>query len=442
MNDASRPVLVRDFRRIGVLACVLLVTLRLFIGWQFLYEGLWKLDTQDSASPWTSGGFLKNAQGPFREMFRGMTGDPNDELWLDPQYMQTKWTDWAARFADHYKLDDETRQRLSDMIVGPEVFAAVLEKLPAGAKIPDSLQDSVRFDAKRKRLYVDGKQHLLPAEKFKLISQAKMPASREADPAAWDTGKAFMDAVEKAYDRNTRLSYLERLQVALGTADPERGRLVFSNFKGTLGTEAPEDIGFYYRKLLADYEAERQASAGLEFEQRHLARTWSEIQELRAELVNPVRALENQLHEQARGLLNQQQLAQGPLPEPWTDQRIADALAIWALIILGLLLIAGLGTRAAAVAGAGMVLSFYLVWPPFPGVPADPGPEHAYIVNKNLIEVAALLALAALPSGQWFGVDGLIYRGWQWARTRRRSSKEVVPRGKPANTQRPVRVSK
>ena len=63
------------------------------------------------------------------------------------------------------------------------------------------------------------------------------------------------------------------------------------------------------------------------------------------------------------------------------------------------MLLAGFGTRAACIAGAGMLLSFYLVWPPWPGVPVDPSPEHAFIVNKNLIEVAALLALAALPTG-------------------------------------------
>ncbi len=55
-----------------------------------------------------------------------------------------------------------------------------------------------------------------------------------------------------------------------------------------------------------------------------------------------------------------------------------------------------------------MVLGFYLAWPPWPGVIEAPGPDHALVVNKNLIEVTALFALAALPTGRWFGVDGLL----------------------------------
>jgi len=49
--------------------------------------------------------------------------------------------------------------------------------------------------------------------------------------------------------------------------------------------------------------------------------------------------------------------------------------------------------------------------PPWPGVEElieTAGPEHSFIVNKNLIEVIALLAIASLPTGQWFGLDRLL----------------------------------
>ena len=29
------------------------------IGWQFLYEGLWKLNTLSTAKPWSSAGYLR-----------------------------------------------------------------------------------------------------------------------------------------------------------------------------------------------------------------------------------------------------------------------------------------------------------------------------------------------------------------------------------------------
>ena len=54
------------------------------IGWQLLYEGMWKINTLSTQSPWSSDGYLKSAQGPFRGLFRSMSGDPDDKSWLDP----------------------------------------------------------------------------------------------------------------------------------------------------------------------------------------------------------------------------------------------------------------------------------------------------------------------------------------------------------------------
>ena len=33
---------------------------------------------------------------------------------------------------------------------------------------------------------------------------------------------------------------------------------------------------------------------------------------------------------------------------------------------------------------------------------------HYFIVNKNLIEMLACLAIASLPTGQWVGLDALL----------------------------------
>ena len=82
-------------------------------------------------------------------------------------------------------------------------------------------------------------------------------------------------------------------------------------------------------------------------------------------------------------------------------------MTIAGLTVLGGLLVVGLCTRFAALSAAFMVFGFFMAMPPFPGVPEAPGPEHSFIVNKNLIEVLALLALAYVPSGQWFGLDGV-----------------------------------
>jgi uncharacterized membrane protein YphA (DoxX/SURF4 family) len=117
--------------------------------------------------------------------------------------------------------------------------------------------------------------------------------------------------------------------------------------------------------------------------------------------------MEKSLKDDAMKLLTREQLARGPAPREKTPLTQASDMAMWGLLILGPLLLLGLCTRLAAVGGAAMLLSFYLVVPPWPGVPQPPGPEHSFIVNKNLIEVIALLAIAFMPTGSWFGLDGV-----------------------------------
>jgi len=82
------------------------------------------------------------------------------------------------------------------------------------------------------------------------------------------------------------------------------------------------------------------------------------------------------------------------------------------LLILGLLLIVGLATPLAALGAAGLLMMFYFAMPPWPGLPANPMAEGTYLImNKTLIEALALLAIAALPTGFWFGLDALAF-GW------------------------------
>src|SRR5262249_32436886 len=96
----------------------------------------------------------------------------------------------------------------------------------------------------------------------------------------------------------------------------------------------------------------------------------------------------------------------GPLK--WGLLGWADFLVAWGLTIIGACLLLGLFSRTACVAGALLVLSFYLAMPPWPGLPENPRAEgHYLIVNKNIIEMLALLALATTASGKWAGLDGL-----------------------------------
>lgn len=90
---------------------------------------------------------------------------------------------------------------------------------------------------------------------------------------------------------------------------------------------------------------------------------------------------------------------------------IVDFLNEWGLILIGLGLILGLFTRYVSIAGMILVFLYWLCNPPFIGLRYSMPPEGSYIiVNKNLIEVAALFVLAYFPTGAHIGLDRLLMK--------------------------------
>jgi uncharacterized membrane protein YphA (DoxX/SURF4 family) len=81
------------------------------------------------------------------------------------------------------------------------------------------------------------------------------------------------------------------------------------------------------------------------------------------------------------------------------------------LTLIGLALILGLFTRVSSFCGAGMLLIYYLAYPPFGGYSYGALAEGNYlIVNKNLIELFGLVLLAFTQSGEFFGLDIIRHR--------------------------------
>lgn len=80
---------------------------------------------------------------------------------------------------------------------------------------------------------------------------------------------------------------------------------------------------------------------------------------------------------------------------------------IWGLIFIDWGLFLGLFTRLSSIAGAFLLLLYYVANPPFvySSVPAE---GHFYIVNKNLIEAVVLIVFASIRKGTLWGLDGII----------------------------------
>jgi uncharacterized membrane protein YphA (DoxX/SURF4 family) len=130
-------------------------------------------------------------------------------------------------------------------------------------------------------------------------------------------------------------------------------------------------------------------------------------------------------------ILNEyQQKAEPPPPEEthglvWWLDRVTE----WGLTIVGLCLMIGLLTRLSCILAVAFLLTTYLLAPPWAWLPVPLQTEgNPLYVNKNLIEMLALLALATTASGRWFGVDPLLRHFWRKDRAEKAKEPETKPK--------------
>jgi uncharacterized membrane protein YphA (DoxX/SURF4 family) len=97
-----------------------------------------------------------------------------------------------------------------------------------------------------------------------------------------------------------------------------------------------------------------------------------------------------------------------------TALAIADGLNIIGLIMIGLALMTGVWARWASMAGMLLLGLYYISNPPFIGFEYGmPTEGHYLVVNKNLVELAALGLFAFLPSHYLPGLGRLMSHFWQ-----------------------------
>lgn len=90
---------------------------------------------------------------------------------------------------------------------------------------------------------------------------------------------------------------------------------------------------------------------------------------------------------------------------------IADFFTIWAMIFIGVALIIGFLVKPAAFLGIFLLALFYLAYPPFPGIESSAPAEGSYIIiNKNLIELFALMVVMAFPTANSYGIERFLVK--------------------------------
>jgi uncharacterized membrane protein YphA (DoxX/SURF4 family) len=273
----------------------------------------------------------------------------------------------------------------------------------------------------------------------------------KADPPAERLSLALNDQWE---------AYFERFTSHFTVKDEQRtkARDLFENHKNALGRwlvegsktvekrfpsgsakvpmTTPERVTAHRAKLkeVQDILEKELPAFEKDVAQGRLNAAKAELRRLRTDLQSDLNDAFAKMKKELDSVLTPEQKEKGAAPEStasnWKLEWV-DRLTSWGLFVVGACLLLGLLTRPACLVGAALLLLFYLAMPPLPGVPDPPRAEGHYLfINKNVIEMLALLVLATTRSGTWFGLDGL----FQFLNPFRRGLTErTVPIDSPSN---------
>jgi uncharacterized membrane protein YphA (DoxX/SURF4 family) len=182
-----------------------------------------------------------------------------------------------------------------------------------------------------------------------------------------------------------------------------------SNLRATL--EAP---GF--RARLEDYRRMRQrvrrdpSDLSAPFTRERLEADWKKLDVMGADLLAYVNEPLAELAVQTQNIATVEQMGLGPLPRTRDASEWVDRAIKFSLTAIGLCLMLGLFTPAAACAAAGQLAIFYLASPPWPGLPAASTGGHYLYIDRNFIEGIAALLVMVTASDRWAGLDFYLVR--------------------------------
>jgi uncharacterized membrane protein YphA (DoxX/SURF4 family) len=368
--------------RLGRSARILLVVLRLAIGWHFFYEGIVKLHSYEPwRQPFSSEAYLQASSGPLRPLFRALVPDKDGLARLSRAGLERALDERQAAIVAHFS-------RLAPLDAGQQ--AALRERLDDikgafQAKIEERHYTRRLVAEERKYLDIDRQLYALdlqPDERGALIrarNEQRAALARIAGRPA-----TFWDGIRTRADLRKRV--IEIANEALWSAR----------------------VADY--QLMVEHQAEGEALHTAFAREREVALA-TMLQKNREALLAVVRTPLRELDQAARQLLSADQLRLWE-PARWTSQTaLIDALTAWGLTLAGVCLMLGLLTRPAAWVAVAFLTLFYLAAPPWPGL-AEPAVAegHYLIINKNLIELLAAVLLAMLPTAEWAGLDPLVRR--------------------------------
>ncbi len=350
-----------------LLAFVALMMLRVSVGYHFFKEGTSKLDSGNFNAEY----FLKSAKGPLASLFHGLLDDGDGKLRLcvtesndnqsnvkyqiDPELTFAIWDDFVDRASSYYRFGD------------PDVEARLVQRRSI-------MGQQIRLA----RMGTVNNVDTLALEANRAADEADILRLRQQPGAANEILKAHQDELREWLEahRDEVLTFYETQHRLLGfDADgPSRDQVA------TQVASLQEQID--------TIRGDRQ---------KQLKSWTSEIETIWS-------SLESQINGLAAG--NQADMPplrlHRPFAQPYSKLQVINHFVPWFDVTVGVLLIVGLFTRLASLAGATFLASVIATQPPW-----IPGTTPTYYQS---VEMFALLVLFATCAGRMAGLDFFFWR--------------------------------
>ena len=398
-----------------------ILALRLAIGWHFAFEGMHKIHSHmvgvtETSRPFSSEPYFRESEGPIADLLREKyLDDPEAKLFalVQPSTKLATVGDFLGSSAEAELTKDFTQHiqasNLGRIYAGvvpkgtndaAEFFAKAVLKLPLGGAGGKFLGEYPSKTVVGELIQKQAVANLPPEAAKQLAVLNTFQVSGVASAGKKPVTQADLDEKAKA----TKVAY-GRWALGLDAKDVKKKYV-----SGDVAQTVPTRLTDYEnrKKDLNELKARREVDLGRKTLFDKIALTKTDMLAVRTELVKDAESMI------ADAKTDVAKLAGAELPkDPDAAPKPIEALdqqTMWILTGLGVCLIIGLGTRLAAVVGAGFLVMTYLTYPPFPWLPNPPGTEgNPVFVNKNAIEALALLVIASMPTGRWLGVDAIIY---------------------------------
>jgi len=365
-----------------------LLALRLAIGWHFLFEGMHKIHSHmvgpiENTQPFSSERYFAAAEGPLGPIVRKQAGMDYDAI------IQERIAPDASKLESFVKLSPAEQAAIC-----PKPIAEMLTKAANDNKEKADEQQSkakaavAKAEEESKTAKADPDAKKAEAAKKKLDdAKLKLVAANEKVRAIANEGEALKFTYARwvyGIDDDRRDAKVKYFNTDVPQSVPERLRQI-----GLLQKEA---------QAYTDHEKPSLGN-GYGYDVKVASAARSDTSTAKLDLVKDADAFVTELVKYTG--------ADAPKPEPKKIVEL-DKLAMWTITIVGACLMFGFLTPLACIIGAGFLLMTYLTHPPFPWYTLPPGTEgNPLFINKNIIEMLALLVIAVHPTGRWLGLDAL-----------------------------------